>query len=75
MTDGSGAGGSYQVTAPDGIGEIRPGGDLAAVVASALTDLRDGDIVVLASKVVSKAEARIVTGIGPAGCDRRRDRA
>jgi len=62
VTDGSGAGGSYQVTAPDGIGEIQPGGDLAAVVASALTDLCDGDIVVVASKVVSKAEGRIVTG-------------
>jgi coenzyme F420-0:L-glutamate ligase/coenzyme F420-1:gamma-L-glutamate ligase len=59
---GSGAGGSYQVTAPDGIGEIEAGGDLAAVVASALPDLRDGDIVVVASKVVSKAEGRIVKG-------------
>lgn len=62
MIAGSGAGGSYQVTAPDGIGEIEAGGDLAAVVASALTDLRDGDIVVVASKVVSKAEGRIVKG-------------
>jgi coenzyme F420-0:L-glutamate ligase/coenzyme F420-1:gamma-L-glutamate ligase len=62
VTAGSGAGGSYQVHAPDGIGEIPPGGDLAAVVASALPDLSDGDVVVVASKVVSKAEGRIVAG-------------
>jgi dehydro coenzyme F420 reductase / coenzyme F420-0:L-glutamate ligase / coenzyme F420-1:gamma-L-glutamate ligase len=62
VSDGSGAGGSFQVTAPDGVAEIEPGDDLGAVVASALPDLRDGDIVVLASKVVSKAEGRIVAG-------------
>jgi coenzyme F420-0:L-glutamate ligase/coenzyme F420-1:gamma-L-glutamate ligase len=62
VSDGAGAGGSYQVTAPDGIAEIGPGDDLGAVVASALPDLSDGDIVVLASKVVSKAEGRIVAG-------------
>jgi coenzyme F420-0:L-glutamate ligase/coenzyme F420-1:gamma-L-glutamate ligase len=62
VTAGSGAGSSFRVTAPDGIGEIEAGADLAGVVASAMPDLGDGDIVVVASKVVSKAEGRIVPG-------------
>ncbi len=48
-----------EVWAPDGIGEIRSGDDVAAVVAEAISgDVVDGDIVVLTSKVVSKAEGR-----------------
>lgn len=50
-----------EIHAPDGVGEIAPGTDLAAVVAGA-TSLRDGDIVVLTSKVVSKAEGRVREG-------------
>ena len=42
-----------------GIGEIHPGDDLAAVISEA-ADLRDGDIVVVTQKVVSKAEDRLV---------------
>lgn len=38
-----------------GIGEVRPGDDLAALV----PDLLDGDIVVITSKIVSKAEGRV----------------
>lgn len=38
--------------------EIVPGDDLAALIAAA-TDLQDGDVLVVTSKVVSKAEARI----------------
>jgi coenzyme F420-0:L-glutamate ligase/coenzyme F420-1:gamma-L-glutamate ligase len=41
-------------------GEVGPGADLAAVVADAEPGLRDGDVVVVTSKVVSKAEGRIV---------------
>lgn len=52
-----------EVVAPDGIGEIAAGTDLAAVVAEhAPGGLRDGDVVVLTSKVVSKAEGRVVPG-------------
>ncbi|MFI7441311.1 coenzyme F420-0:L-glutamate ligase [Nonomuraea indica] len=40
-----------------GIGEVRPGDDLAALLKDA--DLRDGDIVVITSKIVSKAEGRV----------------
>jgi coenzyme F420-0:L-glutamate ligase / coenzyme F420-1:gamma-L-glutamate ligase len=45
-----------------GIGEVRPGDDLADLVATALgpEGLVDGDVVLLTSKVVSKAEGRIV---------------
>lgn len=39
--------------------EVRKGDDLAALVAGS-ADLEDGDVVVLAQKVVSKAEGRVV---------------
>ena len=42
-----------------GIGELTPGDDLAAVIAEH-ADLRDGDVVVVTSKVVSKVEGRLV---------------
>ncbi|MGZ4490216.1 MAG: coenzyme F420-0:L-glutamate ligase [Nocardioidaceae bacterium] len=45
----------------EGIGEVRPGTDLAGQVRAA-ADLRDGDVLVVTSKVVSKAEGRVVTG-------------
>jgi coenzyme F420-0:L-glutamate ligase/coenzyme F420-1:gamma-L-glutamate ligase len=41
-----------------GIGEVRPGDDVAALLAEA-AELRDGDIVVVTSKIVSKAEGRV----------------
>ncbi|GLU49640.1 coenzyme F420-0:L-glutamate ligase [Nocardiopsis ansamitocini] len=43
-----------------GLPEVRPGDDLAALLADA-ADLRDGDVLVVTSKVVSKAEGRITT--------------
>ena len=49
------------VLAPDGVPEIRAGEDLAALVVTALAPV-DGDIVVVTSKVISKAEGRVVTG-------------
>jgi coenzyme F420-0:L-glutamate ligase/coenzyme F420-1:gamma-L-glutamate ligase len=45
-----------------GIPEISPGDDLAALLAAAVPDLRDGDILVITSKIVSKAEGRVVAG-------------
>src|ERR1700678_508426 len=44
-----------------GLPEITAGADLAALSADAAPDLRDGDILVVTSKVVSKAEGRVVT--------------
>lgn len=53
------------VLAPDGAGEVRRGDDLAALLVDLLVDvlpLADGDVVLVTSKVVSKAEGRVVTG-------------
>jgi coenzyme F420-0:L-glutamate ligase len=44
----------------EGIGEVRPGDDLARLLVKAADDLRDGDVVVVTQKVVSKAEAQLV---------------
>jgi coenzyme F420-0:L-glutamate ligase/coenzyme F420-1:gamma-L-glutamate ligase len=48
------------VTGVTGLPEITPGADLAALIAAAAPDLADGDIVVVTSKIVSKAEGRAV---------------
>jgi coenzyme F420-0:L-glutamate ligase/coenzyme F420-1:gamma-L-glutamate ligase len=52
---------SLGVVAPDGVPEVRPGDDLVSLLLP-LVDLRDGDVAVVTSKVVSKAEGRIRTG-------------
>ena len=44
-----------------GLPEITAGSDLAALIAAAAPDLRAGDILVITSKIVSKAEGRVVT--------------
>lgn len=48
-----------------GVPAIRPGDDLGAVLAKALDDsrfgVRDGDVLVVCQKVVSKAEGRVVS--------------
>ena len=52
-----------QVWALDGIPEVRPGDDLGALIVAAIGDdqpLQDGDILVVTSKIVSKAEDRFV---------------
>lgn len=50
-----------QIWAPDGVGEISAGADLAQILIDA-TELEDGDIVVVTSKIVAKSEGRVVTG-------------
>jgi coenzyme F420-0:L-glutamate ligase len=50
---------SLEITPVLGIGELRPGDDLAEVIAQH-AELRDGDVVVVTSKVVSKVEGRLV---------------
>jgi coenzyme F420-0:L-glutamate ligase / coenzyme F420-1:gamma-L-glutamate ligase len=52
---------SLTVVAPDGVPEIRRGDDLAALLVAALSPV-DGDVVLVTSKVVSKAEGRAVPG-------------
>ena len=60
------------VVAAEGLPEVRPGDDLVAVLAGPLgslywpdgsVGLRDGDIVAVTSKIVSKAEGRMVRAI------------
>ncbi len=44
-----------------GLPEITPGANLAELIVAAAPDLKDGDILVVTSKIVSKAEGRVVT--------------
>jgi coenzyme F420-0:L-glutamate ligase / coenzyme F420-1:gamma-L-glutamate ligase len=48
------------VTGVTGLPEITAGADLARLISDQAPDLRDGDIVVITSKIVSKAEGRVV---------------
>ncbi len=53
---------NVEILPVDGVPEVRPGEDLAALLAAALEPLgpRDGDVVAVTQKVVSKAEERVV---------------
>ncbi|MFI9720702.1 coenzyme F420-0:L-glutamate ligase [Streptomyces sp. NPDC052396] len=56
---------AYRVWALPGIPEVRPGDDLTKLIAGAATaeglpGLADGDVLVVTSKIVSKAEGRIL---------------
>ncbi|MFJ8586083.1 coenzyme F420-0:L-glutamate ligase [Streptomyces sp. NPDC093595] len=56
---------SYRVWAVPGLPEISPGDDLARLIATAVAGspgqgLADGDVLLVTSKIVSKAEGRIV---------------
>jgi coenzyme F420-0:L-glutamate ligase len=52
--------GGLEIRPVVGIGEVRPGDDLAGMLATAADGLQDGDVVVVTQKVVSKAEAQMV---------------
>jgi coenzyme F420-0:L-glutamate ligase/coenzyme F420-1:gamma-L-glutamate ligase len=49
----------YSVIPVRGIGEVQPGDDLAAIITGAAPWLQDHDILVVTSKIVSKAEGRL----------------
>ncbi len=51
---------SFQVRGLTGIPEVQPGDDLAKLICAARPDLADGDVLLVTSKIVSKAEGRIV---------------
>lgn len=55
--------GRFEVIALEGLPEITTGYDLAGAIISCHLELQDGDIVVVSSKAVSKAEGRVVTGV------------
>jgi coenzyme F420-0:L-glutamate ligase/coenzyme F420-1:gamma-L-glutamate ligase len=56
--------GRVELIALEGIGEVRPGDDLVAIIAEALRGgdigLREDDILVVTQKIVSKAEGQVV---------------
>jgi coenzyme F420-0:L-glutamate ligase/coenzyme F420-1:gamma-L-glutamate ligase len=60
---------TLQLRGVEGLPEIHPGDDLAALIVQHAERLRDGDVVVVAQKVVSKAEGRIrsLTEVTPSG--------
>ncbi|MGW6273722.1 coenzyme F420-0:L-glutamate ligase [Streptomyces sp. NPDC055060] len=51
---------SFRVWAVPGLPEVRQGDDLAKLIAAAEPGLADGDVLLVTSKIVSKAEGRIV---------------
>ncbi|MFC9058429.1 coenzyme F420-0:L-glutamate ligase, partial [Streptomyces sp. NPDC057074] len=50
----------YRVWALPGLPEVQPGDDLAKLIAAAEPGLTDGDVLLVTSKIVSKAEGRVV---------------
>ncbi|WP_327367781.1 coenzyme F420-0:L-glutamate ligase [Streptomyces sp. NBC_01217] len=56
----SGEAPSYRVWALPGMPEVRAGDDLAKLIAATEPGLADGDVLLVTSKIVSKAEGRIV---------------
>jgi coenzyme F420-0:L-glutamate ligase/coenzyme F420-1:gamma-L-glutamate ligase len=63
-----------EVLPVEGIGEVVPGTDLAAVITAAAPWLRDGDVLVVTSKIVSKAEGQLVD-VPTGGAEREAARA
>jgi len=61
MAARSGASGPLTVTSVAGLPEIMPGTDLAELIAQAAPGLTDGDILLVTSKIVSKAEGRVIS--------------
>jgi coenzyme F420-0:L-glutamate ligase/coenzyme F420-1:gamma-L-glutamate ligase len=55
-----GAAAAVEILPVPGLPEFRPGDDVATAIASAAPWLRDDDVVVVTSKVLSKSEGRIV---------------
>jgi coenzyme F420-0:L-glutamate ligase/coenzyme F420-1:gamma-L-glutamate ligase len=51
---------AFTVTPVTGLPEVAAGDDLATLIADAAPELHDGDILVVTSKIVSKAEGRVV---------------
>lgn len=60
MTPDHGAAAAVEILPVPGLPEFRPGDDVAVAIAEAAPWLRDDDVVVVTSKVLSKSEGRIV---------------
>jgi coenzyme F420-0:L-glutamate ligase/coenzyme F420-1:gamma-L-glutamate ligase len=66
-TEGAPGAGAIALLPITGLGEVRPGDDLSALIANALAPacagaptLQEGDVLVVTQKIVSKAEGRLV---------------
>lgn len=59
MSDEHGAAPSFRVWALPGMPEVRAGDDLAKLIAATEPGLVDGDVLLVTSKIVSKAEGRM----------------
>ncbi|MFD3731105.1 coenzyme F420-0:L-glutamate ligase [Streptomyces sp. NPDC058632] len=59
VSAGGAASGGYRVWAVAGLPEVRQGDDLAKLIAAAEPGLADGDVLLVTSKIVSKAEGRM----------------
>ena len=55
MSAEHGSAGALEIIPVTGLGEFRPGDDVAAAVAGAAPWLRDDDVLVITNKVLSKA--------------------
>ncbi|MFE5284199.1 coenzyme F420-0:L-glutamate ligase [Nocardia sp. NPDC056611] len=55
------SGGELRILPIPGLPEFRPGDDVAEAIAAQAPWLRDGDVLVVTSKIVAKAEGRVVT--------------
>jgi coenzyme F420-0:L-glutamate ligase/coenzyme F420-1:gamma-L-glutamate ligase len=60
MSTEHGSGAGVEILPVPGLPEFRPGDDVATAIATAAPWLRDDDVVVVTSKVLSKSEGRIV---------------
>jgi coenzyme F420-0:L-glutamate ligase/coenzyme F420-1:gamma-L-glutamate ligase len=70
------AGGSLQILPIEGLPDMRPGDDLAGLLCEAAPWLRDGDVLVVTSKVISKVEGRLIAApADPEGRELARQRA
>lgn len=58
--DGIASAPSYRVWALPGLPEVTAGDDLAKLIASVSPELVDGDVLLVTSKIVSKAEGRVI---------------
>ncbi|MDF2829949.1 MAG: F420-0--gamma-glutamyl ligase, partial [Mycobacterium sp.] len=61
MSVDHGSAGAVEILPVPDLPEFRPGDDVAAAIAGAAPWLRDDDVVVVTSKVLSKSEGRIVS--------------
>jgi coenzyme F420-0:L-glutamate ligase / coenzyme F420-1:gamma-L-glutamate ligase len=75
MSETAAAADRIEIRPITGIPELRPGGDLAALIAQSAPWIIDGDVVVVTSKAVSKVEGRLVwTPSDPEGREAQRQR-